>query len=42
MDQATRSNAALVQDSFPVEQDPQTQAQQLVAAMAVFRLRADA
>ena len=42
MDQATQSNAALVQDSAHAAQGLQTQAQQLVAAMAVFRLQADA
>ena len=42
MDQATQSNAALVQDGATAAQGLQTQAQQLVAAMAVFQLHADA
>jgi methyl-accepting chemotaxis protein len=42
MDEATQSNATLVQDSAHAAQGLQTQAQQLVAAMAVFRLREDA
>ena len=42
MDEATQSNATLVQDSASAAQGLQAQAQQLVAAMAVFRLRVDA